>query len=76
MNCLGDWLRESLGRAEEQSSRGRLDTLQEGNIKESGVGCRLVPKNEPMEKTNLAEQRPLSGAQGKKRKIYDLWKKR
>lgn len=35
-----------------------------------------MPKDESMEKTNLAEQRPLAGTQGEKRKTYNFQKKR
>lgn len=48
------------GNAEEPSTPGTLDILQEGNIKGAGVGHQLVPKDKPAEKTNLA------GTQGKK----------
>lgn len=48
------------GNAEEPSSPGRLDILQEGNIKGAGVGHHFVPKDESVEKTKLA------GTQGKK----------
>jgi len=44
-----------------------LDILQEGNLKGSGAGRSLVPKDEAAGKTTaLAEQTPLAGTQEKK----------
>ncbi|GAB0180778.1 hypothetical protein GRJ2_000543100 [Grus japonensis] len=58
-----------------QRSPGRLDILQEGNLKGAGAGCPHVPKDKPAgKKTGLAEQRALAGTR-KKRRVYDLWKK-
>lgn len=35
-----------------------------------------MPKDEPAgKKSSLAERRALAGTQGKKRRVYDLWKK-
>ncbi|KAK4827203.1 hypothetical protein QYF61_015231 [Mycteria americana] len=60
---------------EGQRSPGRLDIVQEGNLKVAGAGCTYVPKYELVgKKTSLAEQRGLAGNQ-EKRRVYDLWKK-
>ncbi|KAK4826796.1 hypothetical protein QYF61_011604, partial [Mycteria americana] len=69
-------LRSPLGGSPEgQRSPGRLDILQEGNLKGTGAGCPHVPKDEPAgKKTGLAEQKALAGIQEKGR-VYDLWKK-
>ncbi|KAK4815488.1 LOW QUALITY PROTEIN: hypothetical protein QYF61_003024 [Mycteria americana] len=64
------------GSPEGQRSPGRLDILQEGNLKGTRAGCPHVPKDEPAgKKTSLAEQRTLAGIQGKTKRVYDLWKK-
>ena len=34
-----------------------------------------MPKDEPVGKTGLAEQRALAGTQEKEKGVYDLWKK-
>ncbi|KAK4812034.1 hypothetical protein QYF61_026172 [Mycteria americana] len=63
------------GSPEGQRSPGRLDILQEGNLKGAGAGRPHVPKDKPAgKKTGLAEQRALAGTQ-EKRRVYDLWKK-
>lgn len=52
------------GSSEGQMSPGRLDVLQEQNLKGSGAGCPHVPKDKPTQRmTDLAEQRTLAGTQ-------------
>ena len=58
------------GSPEGQRSPGRLDILQEGNLKGTGAGHPHVLKDEPAgKKTSLAEQRALAGTQGKKKEF-------
>ncbi|KAK4832250.1 hypothetical protein QYF61_021602 [Mycteria americana] len=73
----GEGLSPLGGSPEGQRSPGRLDILQEGNLKGAGAGCPHVPKDEQVgKKTGLAEQSTLAGSRGKKKKrVYDLWKK-
>ena len=55
------------GSPEGQRSPGRLDILQEGNLKGAGAGRPHVLKDELAgKKTGLAEQRALAGTQEKK----------
>jgi len=67
--CLGAWLTESLGGSPEgQRSPGRLDVLQEGNLKGAGAGHPHVLKHElEGKKTRLSEQRALARTQKKRR---------
>jgi len=58
------------GSLEGERSPGKLDILQEGNLKGSGAGHPHVPKDKPVGKmTRLAEQRTLAGAQEKKESL-------
>ena len=61
------------GSAEGKRSPGRLDTLQEGNLKGAGAGRTHVQKEGPAgEKTGLAEQRALAGTQETKESLWPL----
>ncbi|KAK4832789.1 hypothetical protein QYF61_025657 [Mycteria americana] len=63
------------GSPEVQRHPGRLDILQEGNLKGAGAGHPHVLKDEPAGKTtSLAEQESFGWNSGKKG-VYDLWKK-
>jgi len=50
---------------EGQSGPGRLDILQEGNIKGTGAGHTHVLKDKLVGNTSLAEGITLAGTQGK-----------
>lgn len=71
MACLEGWLTESLGR--QQSSPGRLDNLQEGNLGGTGTGHPHVSEDELMgKKTGLDEQGTLVGLQEKEESLWAL----
>ncbi|KAK4809932.1 hypothetical protein QYF61_001659 [Mycteria americana] len=68
------WLTESLGSSPKgQRSPGRLDILQEGNLKGAGADRPHVLKDELAgKKTSLAEQRDLAGTQEKEESLQPL----
>jgi len=58
------------GSLEGQRSPGRLDILQEGNLKDAGPGHPLVPKDELAgKKTGLTENKALAGTRKKERSL-------
>ncbi|KAK4816829.1 hypothetical protein QYF61_023893 [Mycteria americana] len=60
--------------SEGQRSPGRLDILQEGNLKGTEAGrTHLLKDKLAGKKTGLAEERVLVGIQEKR--VYDVWKK-
>ncbi|KAJ7404797.1 hypothetical protein WISP_143561 [Willisornis vidua] len=64
------------GRPTGETSPGKLDILQEENLKNAEADCPHVLKDELVgKKTGLAEQRAFSGTHGGKKRVYDLWKK-
>lgn len=58
-------------RPEGQSTSGRLEILQE-DLKTTGQGCPLVPKDKP---EGLAKQRALSGTREEKESLWNTLEK-